>query len=85
MRLDLGGAQQSCVGLEDIAFDRLGAEDAGELVGEVGEVGGEAFEVVLGVGEDRPSAAIADPHLTQALAGLVNVVLAVDEGAPCAD
>ncbi|MBN9240131.1 MAG: transcriptional regulator [Micrococcales bacterium 70-64] len=28
---------------------------------------------------------IADPHLTQALAGLVNVVLAVDEGAPCAD
>ena len=28
---------------------------------------------------------IADPHLAQALAGLVNVVLAVDEGAPCTD
>ena len=28
---------------------------------------------------------IADPHLTQALATLVNVVLAVDEGAPCLD
>ena len=28
---------------------------------------------------------IADPHLTQALASLVNVVLAVDEGAPCLD
>lgn len=28
---------------------------------------------------------IADPHLTQALAALVNVVLAFDEGAPCLD
>ena len=28
---------------------------------------------------------IADPHLTQALAALVGVVLAVDEGAPCLD
>ena len=28
---------------------------------------------------------IADPHLTQALAALVNVVLAADEGAPCLD
>jgi DNA-binding transcriptional ArsR family regulator len=28
---------------------------------------------------------IADPHLTQALVGLVSVVLAVDEGAPCMD
>lgn len=28
---------------------------------------------------------VADPHLTQALASLVEVVLAVDEGAACAD
>lgn len=28
---------------------------------------------------------IADPHLSQALAGLVRVVLAVDDGAPCMD
>lgn len=28
---------------------------------------------------------IADPHLTLALSSLVNVVLAVDEGAPCVD
>lgn len=28
---------------------------------------------------------IADPHLTQALAALVNVTLAVDENAPCVD
>ena len=28
---------------------------------------------------------IADPHLTQALAALVNVVVSVDEGAPCLD
>ena len=28
---------------------------------------------------------IADPHLTRALASLVEVVLAVDDGAPCAD
>jgi DNA-binding transcriptional ArsR family regulator len=27
---------------------------------------------------------ISDPHLTAALSSLVNVVLAVDEGAPCA-
>ncbi|MBX3099457.1 MAG: winged helix-turn-helix transcriptional regulator [Salinibacterium sp.] len=28
---------------------------------------------------------IADPHLAQALGGLVNIVLAVDEGLPCGD
>ncbi|WP_354568146.1 metalloregulator ArsR/SmtB family transcription factor [Glaciihabitans sp. UYNi722] len=28
---------------------------------------------------------IADPHLTRALSELTNVILAVDEGAPCAD
>jgi DNA-binding transcriptional ArsR family regulator len=28
---------------------------------------------------------IADPHLTRALASLVDVVLAVDDGVPCAD
>lgn len=28
---------------------------------------------------------IADPHLTRALAELVRVVIAVDEGAPCVD
>ena len=28
---------------------------------------------------------IADPHLTRALAALVEVVLAVDDGAPCSD
>lgn len=28
---------------------------------------------------------ISDPHLTQALTSLVNVTLAVDENAPCAD
>lgn len=28
---------------------------------------------------------IADPHLTRALTALVNVTLAVDENAPCAD
>jgi DNA-binding transcriptional ArsR family regulator len=28
---------------------------------------------------------IADPHLTRALASLVEVVLAVDDGAPCTD
>ena len=28
---------------------------------------------------------IADPHLTRALSGLLDVVLAVDEGAPCSD
>jgi len=33
----------------------------------------------------RASYEIADPHLTQALAALVDVVLAVDDGAPCLD
>lgn len=33
--------------------------------------------------ERRTLYAITDPHLTQALAGLVNVVLDVDEDAPC--
>ncbi|VTR77204.1 Cd(II)/Pb(II)-sensing metalloregulatory transcriptional regulator CmtR [Cellulomonas hominis] len=40
--------------------------------------------LVLGEPEGRRTRyAVADPHLAQALNSLVDVVLAVDEGAPC--
>ena len=42
--------------------------------------------IVVGEPEGRQMRyEIADPHLTQALGALVNVVLAVDESAPCID
>ncbi|MBM2619322.1 winged helix-turn-helix transcriptional regulator [Actinoplanes sp. LDG1-06] len=42
--------------------------------------------LVVAVPEGRQTRyEIADPHLTHALAALVDVVLAVDDGEPCAD
>lgn len=42
--------------------------------------------IVVAVPEGRQTRyEIADPHLTHALNDLVNVVLAVDDGVPCAD
>ncbi len=42
--------------------------------------------IVVGEPEGRQTRyEIADPHLTRALGDLVNVVLAVDESAPCMD
>jgi DNA-binding transcriptional ArsR family regulator len=42
--------------------------------------------IVVAVPEGRRTRyEIADPHLTKAMAELVDVVLAVDDGVPCAD
>jgi len=42
--------------------------------------------IVVAVPEGRQTRyEIADPHLTKALLALVDVVLAVDDGTPCAD
>ncbi len=42
--------------------------------------------IVVAAAEGRQTRyEIADPHLTRALNALVDVVLAVDDGAPCAD
>lgn len=42
--------------------------------------------IVVATAEGRQTRyEIADPHLTRALETLVDVVLAVDDGAPCAD
>lgn len=42
--------------------------------------------IVVAVPEGRRTRyEIADPHLTRALGALVDVVLAVDDGVPCAD
>jgi DNA-binding transcriptional ArsR family regulator len=42
--------------------------------------------IVVAVPEGRQTRyEIADPHLTRALTALTNVVLAVDDGAPCID
>ena len=42
--------------------------------------------IVAAVAEGRQTRyEIADPHLTRALASLVDVVLAVDDGEPCVD
>jgi DNA-binding transcriptional ArsR family regulator len=42
--------------------------------------------IVAAVPEGRQTRyEIADPHLTRALASLVDVVLAIDDGEPCAD
>lgn len=42
--------------------------------------------IVVGAPEGRRTRyEIADPHLTRALEALVSTVLAVDDGAPCAD
>lgn len=42
--------------------------------------------IVVAVPEGRSTRyEVADPHLTAALSGLVDVVLAVDDGVPCAE
>lgn len=42
--------------------------------------------IVVAVAEGRQTRyEISDPHLTAAIESLMNVVLAVDEGSPCAD
>lgn len=42
--------------------------------------------IVAAVAEGRQTRyEISDPHLTAAIESLMNVVLAVDEGSPCAD
>ena len=42
--------------------------------------------IVAAVSEGRQTRyEISDPHLTAAIESLMNVVLAVDEGSPCAD